>query len=68
MITRMMLVVVELLRCFLACNNMYMLDVILQEWDVVLRFFKMWKMCYGHDDHDDVRFVARVGCCSGGQV
>ncbi len=52
------------LRCFLACNNMCSLDVVLQEEDVVLMCFKWWMMCYDHAVIDDVRCVARVGCSS----
>ncbi len=62
MTTRMMLDVVEVLRCFLEINNMCSSHVVLQESNVVLRCFTCWMMGYDHDATDDVRRVARVGC------
>ncbi len=53
MMRRMMLDVLEVLRCLLDCNNMCSSDVVLQEQDVVLRCFKCWMMCYDHDNNDD---------------
>ncbi len=60
--------VVGVLRRFMDSHNMFSSDVVLQEWDVVLRCFKWWMLCYNHDDSDDARCVARVECrsCSQG--
>ncbi len=51
-------------NCFLMATCVISLDVVLEEFDVVLSCFECWRLPYAHDDDDDVRCVARVGCTS----
>ncbi len=39
----------------IAWKNVYRLDVVLEEYDAVVRCLKLWMTCYDHADHDDCR-------------
>ncbi len=61
----------------ICCNNMCNSDVVLKEWDVVLRGFECWMMCYELDETVYVRCVARlatsydneyVSCCGSAKM
>ena len=48
----------------LDCNNLCSSDGALEEYDLVLRCFKLWMMCYDHDDNDHAIWIAGVGFSS----
>ncbi len=48
----------------LDCNNICNSDVDLQKEDLSLRCFKWWMMCCDHENNDDLRCLAIIGCSS----